>query len=88
MRRKDLGNRPFDPVITTLGAGFASVADRETGKDLGTVSLIDFPVRRGGNRIVVEKVWEARKPGELAVAQDGFPSFDTRKEAAQWLAEH
>ena len=76
------------PIISTIGAGFASVSDRESGRELGTVSRISWPHEQNGI-IWTEDRWEARRPHELATASAyGFPTFPTRREAATHLATH
>lgn len=64
-----------------------TVTDRQTGRELGNVHRIDWPTSRDG-QVNVERRWEARKPHQtLVVNHFGFPTFATRREAAEWLAQ-
>lgn len=63
------------------------VVDRETGKEYGWVDRVDYPVSRNG-QMGSEKRWEARRPHELGVVNHfAFPTFATRREAAEYLAD-
>lgn len=62
------------------------VTDRATGRDLGWVHKIDWP-RQIGGIVEIETRWEARRPHQaLTVSPFSFPTFTTRREAAQHLA--
>ena len=78
---------PSTVKISTISRGSATVHDRETGKDLGWVCRIEWPTQLPNGEIEVKRVWEARKPHETLIVNDwGFPTFPTRREAAQHLA--
>lgn len=85
--------------LTNISEGFADVTDRTTGRHLGGVRKVGFPVRRFENvndpfslgtqvvHVVELPKWEARPVGdELIVSTVGtWPLFDTRAEAAESL---
>ena len=73
-------------IVTTIKTGQASVRDRETGRNIGHVSRIQWPRQVGGIVEITER-WEARRPHEmLTVNPFGFPTAGTRREAAALLA--
>lgn len=64
-------------------AGF--VYSRDRSRDYGSVDKVLFEWFENG-QLRDKTVWEARGPGDtLTVGQD-FPMFDTRREAAEYLA--
>lgn len=71
--------------LSNISTGFAEVWRGD--HTLGTVERIDWPHEVHGI-VETEKRWEARKPSELAIVNPfGFPTFATRREAADHLAK-
>lgn len=55
------------------------------GEWIGWVTKIEWPTECNG-RVRVEDRWEARWNHEVLIVNDfGFPTFDTRREAVEYL---
>lgn len=71
--------------MSNISTGFAEV--RREDHLLGTVERIDWPHEVNGF-VEIEQRWEAREHHErFTVNPYGFPTFATRREAAEHLAE-